>query len=369
MTAFTSTRGTFQLERLPAVIGGRLLAHDAADALLLEHAGVSPGRTLVVNDNFGALAVPLHDVECASWSDSHIAHRATIENLSRNRLANRVLMVPSTETPGGVFDTVLWRLPRSLDVLRAQVGTLQSQPHGRVFAGGMDKHLPASFLACLREHGTVTVLPGRHKAHVYDVRFADTQPDAVETGRPEQGFTVPDRQLRITGGPHVFAHDRLDPGTRLLLDALDQIPSVANAADLACGTGVLGIALQRLQPSAAVHYFDESYQAIDAARRNVAANLGPVPDERFHVAHGFGDSAMRFDAIVCNPPFHQGNTVGDTVAHDLFRQAAARLAPGGELWVVGNGHLRYSTALRALVGLTRQAATNPKFVVTVATKR
>jgi 23S rRNA (guanine1835-N2)-methyltransferase len=365
VTAFVCSRGTFQLERRPRVAGDRLLAYDAADALLLEQLDRDPGRSLLVNDAFGALAVALHDTTCVSWSDSIVSHLATSSNLAANGLANDVQLLPSIEMPTGIFDTVLWRLPRSTDVLRAELAALRCEPHGRVLAGGMDKHLPASFLSYLRDHGTVTVLPGKHKAHVYDIRFETI---VAVSASPEAVPALDELGFELVGGPHVFGRDRVDFGSRLLIDALGQIRPAAMVADLACGTGVLGIAVQRAQPSAAVHYFDESYQAIEAARANVARNIGLVAADHFHTSDGFGKSNLMFDAIVCNPPFHQGNTVGDTVALDLFRQAAARLVSGGELWVVGNGHLRYGTVLRSIVGPTRQAAADTRFVVTVATK-
>jgi 23S rRNA (guanine1835-N2)-methyltransferase len=362
VTRFECATGTFQLERRPPVAGDQLLAHDAADALLLEHVGRDPGRSLVVNDAFGALAVALHDTTCVSWSDSKVAHLATVDNLTANGLAADVELLPSTEMPAGQFDTVLWRLPRSTDVLRAQVDTLGYERHGRVLAGGMDKHLPASFLAYLREHGSVTVLPGKRKAHVYDIAF---------DGAPATGHDDPlvsELGFELAGGPHVFGRDRVDHGSRLLIDVLEQVRQAATVADLACGTGVLGIALQRVQPNAAVHYFDESYQAVAASRVNVERNIGTVSNSYFECTDGFGDTTALFDAVLCNPPFHQGNTVADSVALDLFHQASARLASRGELWVVGNGHLRYGSALRSIVGPTRQVAANAKFVVVVATK-
>jgi 23S rRNA (guanine1835-N2)-methyltransferase len=123
--------------------------------------------------------------------------------------------------------------------------------------------------------------------------------------------------------------------------------------------------MQRLQPNAEVHYFDESYQAIAAARVNVAANL-PDAASAFHLADGFGDVTTTFDLVVCNPPFHQGNVVTDDVAVHLFRRARERVAPGGELWVVGNRHLDYHAKLRHIFPSVRQVTASPTFVVLAA---
>jgi len=45
------------------------------------------------------------------------------------------------------------------------------------------------------------------------------------------------------------------------------------------------------------------------------------------------------------------------------------LRPGGELWCVWNSALRYRSELERIVGPTRQIARDPKFTVTVSTRR
>jgi 23S rRNA (guanine1835-N2)-methyltransferase len=364
MSAFVVGNTSFQLERRPVSHSGQLHAHDAADALLVELAGDSPGATLVVNDAFGALSVGMHFVPRTSWSDSVVSHLATADNLALNRLPNDVVYTPSTVVPTGSYNTVLWRLPRSSSVLHSQTAVLQRLRATRVLAGGMDKHLPPTYLEYLRRFGTVVVHPGRRKAHVYEVSFSSPGPGAaVALADPFDalGFT-------LAGGPHVFGGDRLDAGTALLASVLDQAPAASVVADLCCGTGIVGLVAQRLQPSAEVHYFDESYEAQAAARANADANL-PGHDGRFHLADGFGDDETRFNLIVCNPPFHQGNVVTDDVAMNLFHQAKQRLLPGGELWIVGNRHLDYHGKLRHLFPSVRQVAATATFVVSAAGPR
>jgi 16S rRNA (guanine1207-N2)-methyltransferase len=75
-----------------------------------------------------------------------------------------------------------------------------------------------------------------------------------------------------------------------------------------------------------------------------------------------------FDLIVCNPPFHQGNALGDQIAWRMFAQGRQQLRAGGQLWIVGNRHLDYPAKLKRLFGNCRQVAANPKFIVLAATK-
>jgi 16S rRNA (guanine1207-N2)-methyltransferase len=73
--------------------------------------------------------------------------------------------------------------------------------------------------------------------------------------------------------------------------------------------------------------------------------------------------------VVCNPPFHQDRTVGDTLAWRMFAQAHRALAPGGELRVVGNRHLDHGRRLMRIFGHAARLATTGGYEVLLATRR
>ncbi len=75
------------------------------------------------------------------------------------------------------------------------------------------------------------------------------------------------------------------------------------------------------------------------------------------------------DLVVCNPPFHEGQAIGDHIAWRMFKQSYDRLQPDGQLWVVGNKHLQYHAKLKRLFGNSRQIHSDNKFVVYAATKQ
>jgi 16S rRNA (guanine1207-N2)-methyltransferase len=81
-----------------------------------------------------------------------------------------------------------------------------------------------------------------------------------------------------------------------------------------------------------------------------------------------GDGLMKFasasaDLILCNPPFHQQNSLSDQTALSMFKQSKRVLRPGGELWVIGNRHLNYHRCLARLFGGYTLIASNAKFVI------
>jgi len=132
---------------------------------------------------------------------------------------------------------------------------------------------------------------------------------------------------------------------------------------------VLAVQLARTRPGLHVTATDESAAAVASARATVAANrvehqVTVVQDD---AAASVPDGSV--DLVVLNPPFHVGASVHVGVAHRLFADAARVLRPGGELWVVWNSHLFYRPVLERIVGPTRQVDRNPKFTVTVSTRR
>ena len=72
--------------------------------------------------------------------------------------------------------------------------------------------------------------------------------------------------------------------------------------------------------------------------------------------------------MLCNPPFHQQQVVGDFLAWRMFQQAHAALGRGGELWIVGNRHLGYHAKLKRLFREVSQVGATPKFVILRARK-
>ena len=122
-------------------------------------------------------------------------------------------------------------------------------------------------------------------------------------------------------------------------------------------------------PQAELTLMDESYMAVQSARENWQAILGERPAD-IRAGDGLAEQPPgSLDLVLCNPPFHQQQVVGDFLAWRMFTQAKAALTKGGELWIVGNRHLGYHLKLKRLFGNAEQVAATPKFVILKATRR
>ena len=362
------------LIRQPEMANEPLQAFDAADEYLLAHLheqGLGPdSRVLLLNDGFGALACSLAaHCRVTSSGDSHLGYLALQKNLARNGLAaDRVNFVPASATAEGPFDWVLVRVPKTLALLEEQLIRLHGQlaPGARVIAGAMIKHLPRAAGDLLEQY----IGPVQASLAVKKARLLTATPEA----RPAPESPYPTRYkldkpaIELLNHANVFCREGLDIGTRAFLPHLPKSLVPQRVADLGCGNGVLAIAFALANPQAELTLVDESYMAVQSAEANWRAALGERP-ATFRAADGLADQPRdSLDLVLCNPPFHQQQVVGDFLAWRMFQQARAALVTGGELWIVGNRHLGYHAKLARLFRGVQQVAANPKFVVLKATK-
>jgi 23S rRNA (guanine1835-N2)-methyltransferase len=167
---------------------------------------------------------------------------------------------------------------------------------------------------------------------------------------------------------NVFSRERLDVGTRLLLQHMPSASGANDIIDLGCGNGIVGMLAAQQHPGATLRFIDESYMAIASARANFMQLPSPQNPAHFIIGNGLQEcDAKQADLILCNPPFHAGHAVGDASAMAMFGEAARVLKEEGALWVVGNRHLDYHIKLKRWFKRVELAASNNKFVVLKAT--
>ena len=369
MPIFTTPFAQLDLLRQPEQQDEPLQAFDAADEYLLNHLhkqGLhADSRVLLLNDSFGALAASLapHCV-VTSGGDSHLGYLALQKNLARNQLPDTaVTFVPASQVPQGPFDWVLIRVPKTLALLEEQLIRLHGQlaPGARVMAGAMLKHLPRAAGDLLERYiGPMQASLAVKKARLLSATPTD-KPAAVSPYPSRYALEQP--PLQLLNHANLFCREGLDIGTRAFIPHLPKSLAARRVADLGCGNGVLGIAHALANPQDELTLVDESYMAVQSAAENWRAALGERP-VTIRAGDGLAEQAPEsLDLVLCNPPFHQQQVVGDFLAWRMFTQARAALVTGGELWIVGNRHLGYHGKLKRLFRGVEQVAATPKFVV------
>lgn len=366
-------QGKFQLLRFPVEKDERLRAWDAADEYLLSDVAakmdaIENPRVLIINDSFGALAVALHGVRPSSISDSFISQLATTENLALNQLASdNVQLFNSLDLPSEQFDFILIKAPKTLAFLEDILIRLQESLSSdtQVIIAGMVKNMPASVWQTLeRLVGKTTPSKALKKA-----RLIYASPDAqriVPTKQYPTCYPLENTEYQICNHANVFSRQRLDIGTRFFLEHLPQDNKYQQVIDLGCGNGVVGLIFAAKNPKAQLHFIDESFMAVASARQNFKQAFG----ER-NATFIAGDALTDFkpdsaDLVLCNPPFHQQNTIGNHIAMRMFKQAKRVLRTGGELWVIGNRHLGYQVSLQKYFSKVELLVSNAKFIIVKA---
>ncbi|POA30292.1 MULTISPECIES: methyltransferase [unclassified Pseudomonas] len=374
MPLLESPFAQLDLIRQPEQQNEPLQAFDAADEYLLnflaEQQPNADTRVLVLNDSFGALAASLADkVQVTSSGDSFLAAQALEKNLVRNGLPFDVVSVlPASAPLVGPFDRVLIRVPKTLALLEEQLIRLQTQlaPGAQVVAAAMVKHLPRAAGDLLERYiGPVQASLAVKKARLLIARADARQP--AQSPYPTR-YTLDDPAIELLNHANVFCREGLDIGTRAFLPHLPKNLGNARVADLGCGNGVLAIASALQNPQAHYTLVDESFMAVQSAAENWRAALGSR-EVIVRAGDGLaGQEPQSLDVVLCNPPFHQQQVVGDFLAWRMFQQAREALVVGGALYIVGNRHLGYHSKLARLFRGVEQVAATPKFVILKARK-
>ena len=177
-------------------------------------------------------------------------------------------------------------------------------------------------------------------------------PDADEhyfSARPRvasRGGTVrvslPDVQLELRTDSGVFSAERLDTGTRILLQHAPAPRVRGDILDLGCGYGPIALTMATRRKRARVWAVDVNERALDLVREN-AESTG-----RSNVVASTPDGVpadVRFAAIYSNPPIR----IGKQALHDLLLRWLARLLPGGSAVLVVHKHLGSDSLARWLI--------------------
>lgn len=350
-----------------------LLAWEAADEYLLQQLDETEirGPVLILNDTFGALSCALAEHSPYSIGDSYLSELGTRENLRHNGIAeSSVTFLDSTADYPQAPGVVLIKVPKTLALLEQQLRALRKvvTAQTRIIAGAKARDIHTSTLELFEKVlGPTTTTLAWKKARLINCTFSHPQlPDAPQT----LSWKLEDTGWTIHNHANVFSRTGLDIGARFFMQHLPENLD-GEIVDLGCGNGVIGLSLLAKNPQAKVVFVDESPMAVDSSRLNVETNL-PEAFERceFMINNALsGVEPFRFNAVFCNPPFHQKHALTDNIAWEMFHHARRCLKINGELYIVANRHLDYFHKLKKIFGNCATIATNNKFVILKAVKQ
>ncbi|WP_155336687.1 class I SAM-dependent methyltransferase [Acrocarpospora corrugata] len=163
-------------------------------------------------------------------------------------------------------------------------------------------------------------------AHYFEERpQAASRPGTVS-------LVLPDLHLRLETDRGVFSPDRIDLGTRILLESVPAPPAEGDLLDLGCGYGPIALTMAARAPAATVWAVDVNRRSLELTTRNAAsaaldkvrsAHVDEVPPE------------VRFRAIWSNPAIR----IGKPALHEMLTRWLDRLTPDGVAYLVVQKHL------------------------------
>ena len=167
---------------------------------------------------------------------------------------------------------------------------------------------------------------------------------------------------RFHTAPGMFSFDRVDAGSRLLMESMPA-QFEGRIADFCAGWGYLAAEIvARSGGIAALDVYEADFEALEAARRNVRETSDVSPRFFWHdlLAEPVEE---KYDVIVMNPPFHRARAAEPEVGAGMVRAAAKALRPGGRLLMVANRQLPYERVLAAAFSRHDEIAADGMFKV------
>ena len=276
--------------------------------------------------------------------------------------------------PPRAFPLVLALPPRQREEARALLAKACTAcaPGGIVVAAIANDEGAKSREADLQRLAGDLVVHSKHHCRVFHTvagaAFDATQVEswkAQDAVRRIASEDVPGGGFRTR--PGVFAWDRVDAASKLLASHLPA-DLHGRVADFGAGWGYLALqVLARCPRVAALDLYEADARALALAEDNLGDARVPVHGHWRDVAAGGVDA--RFDAIVCNPPFHAlGRGERPDIGRAFIASAGNALKPGGALWLVANRQLPYEEALADGFASARIVAQQGGFKVVHAVK-
>jgi 16S rRNA (guanine1207-N2)-methyltransferase len=202
--------------------------------------------------------------------------------------------------------------------------------------------------------------PARSAGEHYSARAPQSPPRAGVVRATLRGR---DWSFQTAGG--VFSRRGVDPGTRLLIDAM-RIGPADHVLDLGCGYGPIGLVAAALAPRGRVWLVDANQRAAALAVVNAAAHgLGNVRVVVAVAAAPIRDGAV--DVVVTNPPIRAGRPVVAAFITEAWRV----LRPGGVFYLVARtaqGARTLARLIAARFGNVRQVQAAGGYRVYAATR-
>ncbi|MEP6566146.1 MAG: class I SAM-dependent methyltransferase [Mesorhizobium sp.] len=203
-----------------------------------------------------------------------------------------------------------------------------------------------------KNHGAVFWLERTPQADAFAESIKDWQ----------NGWPLLERRFHTA--PGMFSFDRVDLGSKLLVDNVPK-DLRGNIADFCAGWGYLAAEVAARSPGiTGLDLYEADFDSLEAAKGNIGNS--PIEPRFFWIDLLSETVEQRYDAIVMNPPFHRSRATEPEIGAGMIRATGKALKPGGRLFMVANRQLPYEPVLAAAFSSHAEIARDGMFKVFTA---
>lgn len=315
------------------------------------------GRVLFLNAQYHDFLRDFSDIDYVQWFKPYAARL--------EREGHDVASYPEKALEGAenAYEAVFVLLPKSTMEGRylLSLGLTALKTGGYIYVAADNKAGGTRIKGMLEAFGcSIGQEISKHKCrfvkgiatHIDTEAVAKALEDGAMHGVEETGFIAQ---------PGIYGWDKIDAGSALLADHIPADLS-GEVADFGCGYGYLSRhVLERCAGIKELYALDADARALEAARENLSGYVHVY--YRWADLKDAGDIPAQLDAVIMNPPFHEGKDTDDGIGAAFIRNAAASLKPRGRLYMVANAHLPYEPVLKEAFSSVERLAQDNGFKV------
>jgi len=301
---------------------------------------LSPTHLLIINAHAHALLTMIREQAGHLYMQQH--QKSEYNVLKQSGFPVTVTLPDHSR----LYDLVLLRPGKNRQQTHAWMAEAMNrlQQNGQIIVACANHHGGKSYESSLKKMAGNIGLRSKSKCRIFSARKtatfnADLATQWINDAKPQR---IDSHGLIST--PGLFSWNRPDPGSSLLLRQLPALSGIG--MDLCCGYGLLAEQILYNQADVEqIHLVEADRLALDCAIRN-------TQPWRQKIHPHWSDAASeplpeQLDWIVCNPPFHSGQSRDVELGQSIALRACTCLRRGGQLFLVANRKLPYEHLLRS----------------------
>jgi len=218
------------------------------------------------------------------------------------------------------------------------------QENGKIIMACANKHGAKSYESALKQLAGNLCSHAKSKCRIFSARCSSRLDDKLSARWIDAGKSRRIDAHGLISQPGLFSWNRPDTGSLLLMEQLPELSGTG--MDLCCGYGLLAThILAQDSDIKRLHLVEADKFGLDCAIQNTVS----WPD----IIHAhWMDAATEtlpagLDWIVCNPPFHSGQSRDIELGQSIVLRACKSLRQGGTLYLVANRKLPYERLLQS----------------------